>query len=569
MRYWKRYVLGTIFLLFILIYKVNNPWNTYQQVEAFRGAQLKDSIWNPLIAKSVNEKNITVDIDNKNLTSNETSIFMDNNKNLMIPVNVLRDSFECSAHVYTNDQLVIEKSANKLIFPLDQNSVTVNDQSKELSTGLKKVGETYYVPAQTVAEAFGYAYHWDMDKNTATADVSDSSVQSALPSSYDLRAEGRVSKIKDQGLHGTCWAFASLSALESELLPEESLEFSPDHMSLNNSFALNQDYGGDYTMSMAYLTAWQGPVLEKDDPYGDNKSNSDLKPVKHVQDIQIIKSKDFEKIKKAVFQYGGVQTSLYCDLKSFKSQSPYYNPKTYSYSYLGQEKPNHDIVIIGWDDNYPKENFPMDLEGNGAFICQNSWGNEFGNQGIFYVSYYDANIGIHNVVYTGIENADNYDNIYQSDLCGWVGQIGYGKDYIYGANVFKASGNQKVAAAGFYTLGENTSYEVYVTKDFSDSDSLKQRQLVAKGQLDNAGYYTIPFTQPVSIASGERFSVIVKLTTPDTDHPLAIEYAADKTTANADLSDGEGYISVTGTAWENVKSEKDCNICIKAYTKNE
>ena len=27
-----------------------------------------------------------------------------------------------------------------------------------------------------------------------------------------------------------------------------------------------------------------------------------------------------------------------------------------------------------------------------------------------------------NAVYTDIESADNYDNIYQSDLCGWGGQ---------------------------------------------------------------------------------------------------------------------------------------------------
>jgi len=55
----------------------------------------------------------------------------------------------------------------------------------------------------------------------------------------------------------------------------------------------------------------------------------------------------------------------------------------------------------------------------------NSWGDSFGDDGLFYVSYYDSNIGIHNVVYTRVEDNDNYDNIYQSDLCGWVGQLGY------------------------------------------------------------------------------------------------------------------------------------------------
>lgn len=39
-----------------------------------------------------------------------------------------------------------------------------------------------------------------------------------FPSSYDLRALGRVTPIKDQGGCGSCWAFATMGALESWLL---------------------------------------------------------------------------------------------------------------------------------------------------------------------------------------------------------------------------------------------------------------------------------------------------------------------------------------------------------------
>ena len=62
-----------------------------------------------------------------------------------------------------------------------------------------------------------------------------------------------------------------------------------------------------------------------------------------------------------------------------------------------------------------------------AHLFANSWGENFGENGVFYVSYYDSNIGTHNVVYR-IEDVDNYDNIYQSDLCGWVGKMGYEKE---------------------------------------------------------------------------------------------------------------------------------------------
>ena len=211
----------------------------------------------------------------------------------------------------------------------------------------------------------------------------------------------------------------------------------------------------------------------------------------------------------------------------------------------------------------------MDLEGDGAFICQNSWGDDFGDNGIFYVSYYDTNIGIHNVVYTGIEDVDNYDDIYQSDLCGWVGQLGFNSGHIFGANVFSAQKTEDISAAGFYALGTDTEYRVYMVSDFADTASLAERQPVAEGKFGSAGYYTVAFDTPVTVKEGERFAVVVELTTPDSVHPLAIEYAADETTENVDLSDGEGYISAQGNSWENVESGQNCNLCIKAYGRNQ
>ena len=258
-----------------------------------------------------------------------------------------------------------------------------------------------------------------------------------LPASYDYREQGRAPKIGNQGSLGTCWAFASLTALESTLLPDQKETFSVDHMSMHNHFLLGQDEGGEYTMSMAYLLSWEGPVWESEDPYGDGISPDGLKAREHVQEIQILPSKDYEAIKRAVYLEGGVQSSLYTSMQDYESESIYYNRDTNSYCYIGTEKPNHDSVIVGWDDDFPKENFNMDLEGDGAFICTNSWGEDFGDQGYFYVSYYDTNIGVHNIVYTGIEPTDNYDKIYQSDLCGWVGQIGYGKDTAWFANAYR------------------------------------------------------------------------------------------------------------------------------------
>ena len=59
------------------------------------------------------------------------------------------------------------------------------------------------------------------------------------------------------------------------------------------------------------------------------------------------------------------------------------------------------MAIVGWDDNYSKTNFASAPAGNGAFIIRNNWGTAFGEDGYFYVSYYDLNIGTENFVFRG------------------------------------------------------------------------------------------------------------------------------------------------------------------------
>ncbi len=85
---------------------------------------------------------------------------------------------------------------------------------------------------------------------------------------------------------------------------------------------------------------------------------------------------------------------------------------------------------------------------------------------------------------------------------------------------------------------------------------------VASGKLSNAGYYTIPFDKQIALDAGERYAVVLFISTPDAVHPLAIEYEADDATADVVLDDGEGYVSANGFEWENVKNVENCNICI-------
>ena len=59
--------------------------------------------------------------------------------------------------------------------------------------------------------------------------------------------------------------------------------------------------------------------------------------------------------------------------------------------YTGVKPSNHAVLIIGWDDNFSRNNFPEDNrpQKDGAYIVLNSWGSEWGENGVFYLSYED------------------------------------------------------------------------------------------------------------------------------------------------------------------------------------
>lgn len=550
-----------VFLLKFHILEVDDA-----EVGVFRGGELKEEVWYPLVANEVNGKTLNLVIDNKAYSTDQYDFYMDDNRNIMVPVTILRDAMDCSAHLYDDSKLLVEKHNLSAVLTLDENEALSTGETVQVSSPLIQINDAYYVSLTDLSKMLGYNYTFSFEENTLTA-ADSSGNPTALPASYDLRSRYRISSIRNQGRYGTCWAFGALTAMESALLPEDSYMFSVDHMSMSNSFKVTQYDGGEYTMGMAYLAAWQGPVYEQDDPYGDGKTNKDLEAVKHVQEMRIIASKHIAAIKEAVFKYGGVQTSIYSSLQNSTSSSRYYNKSTNSYCYIGTAKPNHEVVIIGWDDNYSKDNFSIPIEDDGAFICQNSWGENFGDKGIFYVSYYDTNIGTHNVVYTRVDDTDNYDNIYQSDLCGWVGKMGYDKESMYGANVFTAEKDEDVVAAAFYATAPDTEYKVYVVDKFTNEKSFEDKILVAEGTLEDAGYYTIDFEKDIAVKAGQKYAVVIYVYTPGATHPMAIEYdSGDKFLDTVILDDGEGYISYAGNKFINVKEKQDCNLCIKAFT---
>ena len=569
MRFSKKYFVFALLMVLTLIWKFNSWDDKYAAVETFRGAELKDEVFYPLMAKSINDSRVArLFINGQEYAINNDEMLLDNNLLPVVSLDFVRDTLKGAIYRQDDPSVVLQVTDDIYEFLIGNGTATKNGDDINLYSSPMEYSGRTYVGLQDMCELMGYDFIYEDGGYDIYVGIDE---YPDLPRQFDLREAGRVSEIRDQGLDASCWACASLEALESSLLPYNPHTFSVDSMIKDNSFNRAEEDGGEYTMALAYLLSWQGPQEQSDNSLLQTLGTADTttKPV-HLQGAQFYDSEDLDKIKWAVYRYGGVSTSIYANVGIANlNASLNYNQQTNSYAYVGDNKPNHDVVIIGWDDNYAAANFRESVPGNGAFICQNSWGSDFGDQGVFYISYYDTNIGNQSVSYTSVDTLGRYDNIYQSDLCGWVGNIGYNKEWAYGANVFTATGSQTVTAAGFYALDVDTTYQLYFVSDYQNTGSLANRVLVAEGYLEEAGYYTISFDKAMEVAPEETFAIVLCINTPDMKQPLAVEYADEDMGSVVDLEDGQGFISNNGLDWENVLDVAQANLCIKAYSKNK
>jgi C1A family cysteine protease len=290
----------------------------------------------------------------------------------------------------------------------------------------------------------------------------NSTFSGVLPSYYSLIDEGYVTSVKDQQSGGNCWAFAAIAVLESCILKAsgDNLDLSEENMKNLISYysdygwSMNTNDGGYDVMGLAYLLSWLGPVFEADDLNDDYSTLSPiLNSIMHVQNVKYFKRTyydDNDEIKQALMTYGAVATGFYFD-------SAYYNPLTYGYYSSATSYSNHAVAIVGWDDNYSKENFNSRPHGDGAWIVKNSWNTDWGDEGYFYVSYYDTSfvpLNQNDAAYTIILNDTiKFDKNYQYDIIGLTDYFFSGSKNVWYRNIFNATVNTTVAASVTAVLG--------------------------------------------------------------------------------------------------------------------
>lgn len=210
----------------------------------------------------------------------------------------------------------------------------------------------------------------------------------SLPTSFDWRNNNGnyVTKPKDQGYCGSCWAFASTGAIESKYMitkktPGLNVDFS--EQILVSCDTSNYGCNGGLLMNAASFLQDNGTYLESCFPYNPSTSDpSSTRCAKACADyrnkVKYYKIKDWigveqsvKELKAAVYQYGPVPVGMIaCDDFQYYSSGIYKHTK-----YSCPRDAGHGVLIVGWD------------ESSRYFIVKNSAGQYWGENGYFRISY--------------------------------------------------------------------------------------------------------------------------------------------------------------------------------------
>ncbi|WP_407416360.1 C1 family peptidase [Methanobrevibacter sp.] len=371
-----------------------------------------------------------------------------------------------------------------------------------------------------------------------------------LPKRFDLRDWGWVSPVKNQGSMGACWAFGVTAALESSLIRFTNITYDFSENNLQNTMLKYSKYGeeifdegGNVILAANYYSSWLGVSPTEFDTYDELGKISPLIATPqdlHMKDMLFISerknSTDNNGIKEAILKYGGIAVNYFHD-------NQYLNTTTYGYYNNKNITMNHVVCAVGWDDDYPASYFPTTAPGNGAFIIKNSWGTEFGDDGYFYISYYDVSFcTVFESMGFILKNTEDYDKLYQHEI-----STNYKtKNSTYFMNKYVAKENELIAAVG--TIFNNNPYEISI---FINGENVYNQS----GISDYYGYSTINLNKCIPIKMGDEFSVMIK------------SNSMYMSTIRGHVEPNVTFVSDDGNNWTDL-SENNESAIIKVYTKN-
>ena len=454
----------------------------------------------------------------------------------------------------------------------------------------------------------------DLDQDTPLYD-SGIALYSDIPASYpDGGVDAirqRYPKNRNQNPYGTCWAFASTGLAEFDLINDslaskDTVDFSELQLAYfaynfvtdplggtegdvaryynDNATYSYLDRGGNFEYSLRRLSQWIGVADESDVSYaqaGATISGSsiddkyaygyDKAHLENAYEINIRQQPD--QVKEMIEQNGAVG-AMYYDRESAWG---FYGADSYTYYDTNRAGSGHAIMIVGWDDNFSKDNFKYGNKPahDGAWLVRNSWGDY---RDYFWMSYDTVSL-LDTAWAFDFTGADNYDNNYQLD-----GGIGTYKvsNYTTMANVFTVGEKDGVTSESLkavslsMTREANVGYKIEIYTDLSDindpTSGTLQESATTEGESAFAGYYTIPLNDEVKLIPGSSFSVVVTLDKAALDHESAHSVANGDNViwdCHVNRDNSRSFYKYAGK-FRNITYPKgnDGNLCIKAFTTN-
>lgn len=330
-------------------------------------------------------------------------------------------------------------------------------------------------------------------KNTSVVKFRNSSDIDEFPESYSSKDLGYCTSVKNQ-YGDMCWNFASISTLETTLLKNGlfTSDLSPDAMDKWGStrengegWIRNLKQSGTTLIALGYLTSRNGAK----ETGGDTVKNS-------VNAVSYYDKGDNNLIKAAIMRTGAVAANYISESYAYSK-----NHNAYCLTDPINNSSGHSVSVIGWDDNYSKENFDGNYhpKNDGAWLCKNSWGPNYNQIGgymwISYEDYYlfssevfDPSFAVENV-----EKISEDEHIYQNEEYGATYNFSYidEKDITY-FNVFDFTENGNVLdKIIFETTSLGAKYSLYYVPVDSEGVPVKDRTkwtFIKKDTVNYNGY---------------------------------------------------------------------------------